>query len=259
MKNNPSNYLTPIAIIVAGIIIASGVVAKEQVQSRLGLNKVSAVQGIETTKPSDANTEPTADNTQPKIDLAYIKATAADGKVGNDSAPIKVTVFSDYACPYCGAAAGQLQSVMDSLKTQSPGWEPIIPNVIKDYVNSGKVQLIFREFVVHGPAAAKASEATQCAADSGKYLEMGDLIFKNQAEWSGEADPTAKLVGYGNSIGVDVSNCLKNGVKTASVNQDTEDGKKAGVTGTPTFFVNDEMVVGAQPYSDFKKIVDSKL
>ena len=260
MKNNPQNYLTPIAIIVAGIIIASGVVAKEQLQNRLGLSKTSAVQGTETANPNTATDQQAAvGSEQLEFDLNYIKATATDGKVGKDNAPIKMTIFSDYACPYCGAAAGQLQSVIDSLKTQSPDWEPIIPNVITDYVNSGKVQLIFREFVVHGPAAAKAAEAAQCAVDSGKYLEMGDAIFQNQEDWSSETDPTEKLIAIGKSIGVNIADCLKNGTKTASVNQDIEDGQKAGVTGVPTFFVNDEAVVGAQPYSEFKKIVDSKL
>lgn len=198
-------------------------------------------------------------NGQPTVDVTAIKAISANGILGRSDAPIKITVFIDYACPYCAAAAGKNPTMIANLQSRTPGWEAPIPGIIKDYVNSGKVQLIFREYIIHGPAAAKAAEAAQCAGESSKYWEMAQALYDNTASWQGDTNPTEKLIGYAQSLDLDITSCLRTGKHAADVNRDTADGRKAGVGGTPTFFVNEQILVGAQPYSEIKKVIESKL
>lgn len=246
-KPNSQSYLTPIAIIVAGIVVAGAIVVKDQIQIKFSDNKPT-VAGEQTTTP------PT---TGP--DLSALSPTSANAVLGDKDAKISLTVFSDFACPYCAAAAGQDPEVMKSLKTSFAGWEPAIPNIIKDYVDTGKVKLIFREYPLHGPAASKAAEAAMCANEKGKYLALGDKMFSTFNTWSKDADPTEKILGYAKELGIDIADCLKSGKHTANVERDLADGKKLQVNGTPTFFLNNQAIVGAQPYSEFKKAIDALL
>lgn len=257
-KSNPQAYLTPIAIIVAGIVIAGAVLFKDQISIKFG------------STPTVAGTETQAAPTPTKTDLTGLAPAATDAIIGNKDAKVTVTVFSDFACPYCAAAAGQNQSVMDSLKQNFPGWEPVLPNLIKDYVNTNKVRLVFKEFPLHGPAASKAAEAAMCANEQGKYIELADKMFSSAADWETDTDPSTKLIGYASSLGIDISNCLKTSKYAAAVAADYAAGQKLlfvtpdsttphGIQGTPTFFVSNTPLVGAQPYSEFKKIIDPLL
>jgi len=264
-KPNPQSYLTPIAIIVAGILIAGAVVVKDQVQIKFGGNNQN-VAGDQTAKnPADTT------NQQPKADLSALPPIAADAIYGNKNAKVKVTVFSDFACPYCAAAAGLNESVMTSLKSSYAGWEPVIPGLLKYYVETGKIALIYREFPIHAAKqdgtlntdspVFKSAEAVQCAAEQGKYEEMSQKLFATPTDWESLAAAEAinKFVSYGNDLGINIGDCLKTGKHIADVTADYNAGKKLLVTGTPTFFVNDTAVVGAQPYSEFKKQIDALL
>ena len=260
-KNNA--FLTPISIIVAGLIIAGGIILKDQVKISFG-NQTPTVAGEKAAQPT-----PTA-----QTDLTALTPTSADTIIGNKDAKVTVTVFSDFACPYCQAAAGFNKQVMDSLKSSFPTWEPAIPNLIKDYVNTGKIKMIFREFPLHGPQAAKAAEAAQCASEQGKYVEMADKMFDKVSDWYKASeqtfDPSDKFIGYASELGIDISGCLKSGKHTADVSRDQSDGQALkfstpdqttphGITGTPTFFINQTPFIGAQPYSEFKKAIDALL
>jgi len=259
-KSSPQTFLTPIAIIIAGIIVAGGIVAKDQIQAKIGGSK-PAVAGETTANNDNQNSQqPSQQPEEQQPSMAGItESITADAIIGNKDAKVTIISFSDFACPYCSAAAGQNQEVQDSLKKMFGGWEPAVPNIIKDYVDTGKVRMIFRERPLHGPAAEKDAQAAMCANESGKYVEMADKIFANQGSWSGESDPTDKLIAYGNELGINISDCLKNGKHKGDVDTDNSDGAKANVNGTPTFFVNGTPVIGAQPYSEFKKVIDAAL
>lgn len=256
-KTSVKTFLTPVAVIVAGIIIGSAIVFKDKIDIKIGSKGTTAGANTQAAAPTPAPT-PTG---QPTVDLTAIKPTSADTVLGDKNAKVQIISFSDFACPYCSAADGKNDAMATSLKGQFPTWEPAIPNIIKDYVNTGKAQLIFREFPIHGPTAAKAAEAAMCAGDSGKYVEMADKIFETQAEWESLTgnDAITKLEGYATGLGLNINDCLTSGKHTADVAKDQADGQKAGVTGTPTFFINGEILVGAQPYSAFQKAIDAKL
>src|SRR6266566_9852737 len=85
--------------------------------------------------------------------------------IGEETAPIAIVEFSDYECKYCGQHANQ-----------------VLPQIIKDYVNTGKVRYILRDLpneAIH-PQAFKAAEAAHCAGEQSKYWDMHDRLFKNQ-------------------------------------------------------------------------------
>ncbi len=110
--------------------------------------------------------------------------TASDNDAikGDKNAPVTVIIFSDFLCPYCGAAAGFRESdVQASLKSNSPGWEAPEAGLLKDYVDNGKVKVVFKGLPFHGEPALKLTKASLCAKDQGKYWEMHDAIFSNQA------------------------------------------------------------------------------
>ena len=118
------------------------------------------------------------------------------------------------------------------------------------------------------PNAFKASEAARCAGNQGKYWEMHETLFKNQA-----ALEANKLPEYAKTAGVDVDKfkqCLEGGKEAAKIRSDQAEGRKAGISGTPGFFVGvmqpDQKTVktmrfinGAQPYANFKEAIDSAL
>ena len=128
--------------------------------------------------------------------------------------------------------------------------------VMKAY--DGKVRVVYRDFPlpIH-PQAQKAAEAAHCAGDQGKYWEMHEKLFANQKA----LEPTA-LKGYAKDIGLDqgkFDKCLDSGEKAKVVETNRKAGEKVGVTGTPAFFVNGVQLTGAQPFEEFKTIIDGEL
>ena len=175
-----------------------------------------------------------------KIDLPQPRIqVAAEGPTrGPKDAPVTIVEFSDFECPYCGAAHDTVEQVMSSY--------------------AGKVRLVYRQFPLSfHPHAAKAAEASLCAADQGKFWEYHDVLFKNQKK----LDPT-DLKAYAGEVGLDgqkFGQCLESGDKKKAVDADQQAGLAAGVGGTPAFFINGIFLNGAQPIDEFKKVIDGEL
>ncbi len=145
-----------------------------------------------------------------------------------------------------------------------------LPQIEKDYIKTGKVKYVFRDFPIESihPQAFKAHEAANCAGEQGKYWEMHNRLFSNQKAL-GEKD----LQGYAGALDLDLQKfdqCLNSGKNAAEIREDTAEGVKAGVRGTPTFLLGlteqdsskvkaTKMIRGAQPYSRFKQIIDRLL
>jgi len=166
-------------------------------------------------------------------------AVAAEGpSKGPDKAPITIVEFSDFECPYCSKA------------------EDAVKQVMKEY--EGKVRIVYRDFPLpFHPNAQKAAEAAHCAGDQGKYWDMHEKLFANQ-----KALAASDLKGHAKGLGLDQAKfdkCLDGGDKAKLVEGNKEAGAKVGVTGTPAFFINGLMLSGAQPFSEFKSIIDREL
>jgi protein-disulfide isomerase len=175
-----------------------------------------------------------------KLDLPQPRIqVAAEGPArGPKDAPVTIVEFSDFECPYCGAAHDTVEQVMNTY--------------------AGKVRLVYRQFPLSfHPHAAKAAEASLCAADQGKFWEYHDVLFKNQKK----LEPT-DLKAHATEVGMDgqkFGQCLESGDKKKAVDADQQAGLAAGVGGTPAFFINGIFLNGAQPIDEFKKVIDGEL
>ena len=175
-----------------------------------------------------------------KMDLPQPRVqVAADGPArGPKDAPVTIVEFSDFECPYCGAAHDTVEQVMNTY--------------------AGKVRLVYRQFPLNfHPHAAKAAEASLCAADQGKFWEYHEVLFKNQKKLD-----LPDLKAHAGEVGLDTqkfSQCLDSGDKMKAVDADQQAGLAVGVGGTPAFFINGIFLNGAQPFDEFKKVIDGEL
>ena len=177
-----------------------------------------------------------------------------DPIIGNSDAPITIIEFSDFQCPFCAR-----------FYTQT------LPLILEEYIEQGKVKLVFRDFPIQSihPNALPASVAAECANDQGKFREMHDILFEKQNEWNKLETTEALYVfsEYASSMQLDqktFDSCLTSGKHIPEIQNDLNDGRDYGVTGTPGFFVGNEKIgftelKGAQPFDSFKKIIDAQL
>lgn len=165
--------------------------------------------------------------------------------IGKADAPITMIEFSDYGCGFC-------------LKYHTDTY----PRIVNEYVKTGKVKIAYKHFItVGGPPAVVAGQATECAADQNRFADFHEQLFLRRA--IGAADFSKEgLIKLAAELKLDVptfTNCLKNDTTLARVQGDTQEAQKVGGRGTPTFFVNGKMIVGAQPYEVFKAAIDEAL
>ena len=165
-----------------------------------------------------------------------------DPSVGEKNAKLTIVEFSDFQCPFCGRFRSQ---TFDQIK--------------KEYIDTGKVKFVFRDFPLNSihPYAQKASEASECADEQGKFWEYHDKLFENQG-----ALTVDNLKKYASDLSLDTkkfNDCLDSGKMTAEVNKDTQDAQASGGSGTPYFLVGNKPVSGAQPFANFKAAIDAQL
>jgi protein-disulfide isomerase len=168
------------------------------------------------------------------------QTVAADGRPsqGPASAPVEMIEFSDFQCPYCELAF------------------PTVKKVLSTY--GDKIYFVYRNFPLDmHPQARPAAEAAQCAAEQGKFWAYHDVLFGNQSRLQ-EADLKQHAVELGlNATQFDA--CVDSHKYKDEVDADLRAGEEAGVTGTPTFFINGRLLSGAQPFEAFKEIIDEEL
>ncbi len=180
-------------------------------------------------------------------------STAGAHAIGKAGAKVTLVEFSDYQCPFC---ARHFRSVMPRLK--------------REYVDTGKLRYVFRDFPLSSihPAAVGAAVAARCAGDQGKYMEMHDLFFKDQRRIKAKDWP-----GYGKELKLDMDGftaCLKDPRRQAQVKKDLAEGSRAGVRGTPSFFIgltgadgatlkDPVFIRGALPFQAFQQAIEGLL
>ncbi len=164
-----------------------------------------------------------------------------DAVLGEKKAKVTIVEFSDYECPFCGRFHQQT-----------------LPQIKENYIKTGKVKLIYRDFPLGFHAQAqKAAEAAECAGEENKYYEMHDKLFTDGVQ--GGVDSFKKFAA---DIGLNTAkfnDCLDSGKMAAETQKDQSDGAQYGVTGTPAFFINGQLVSGAQPYQVFQQAIEQAL
>jgi protein-disulfide isomerase len=253
--------------LIIGLIIAVGVAAflvgsytanlnsnqisEEDLQYAIAKLELKVLQNqLPTSQPTNQPTnQPTS---QPKL-IMNISADD-DPVIGNPDAPITIIEFTDFQCPFCAR-----------FHTQT------LPLILEEYIEQGKVKLVIRDFPIQSihPNAVPASVASECANEQGKAKEMHDMLFYNQNQWSNQetADALSLFSQYATEIQLEqetFDSCLTDGKYIEEIENDLNDGREYGVSGTPGFFIgNDKLgyveLKGAQPFDSFKKVIDAQL
>jgi len=158
---------------------------------------------------------------------------------GPANAPVTIIEFSDYECPYCK-------------KWVSEVW----PQIQKAYPD--KIRLVYKDFPlsqIHANASP-AALAARCANDQSKYWQYHDKIFTSNS-LSAQA-----LESIANQLSLDMTqwkSCVSTNKYKTDIESDYNYGAQLGISGTPTFFINGVPLVGAQPFTAFKKVIDQEL
>ena len=189
----------------------------------------------------------TQGNNQPALALFSANASPV---LGDANAPITLVEFGDYQCFFCNKFFHETET-----------------DIIKNYVETGKVKIIFKDFTIIGPDSITAAQATHCANDQGKYWEFHDELYNS---WAGENNGWAsmeEIKKFANNLELDsgiFNECMDSKKYESLVAASRADAQTLGLTGTPGFFVigPDNQITkigGAQPFEVFQRIFESEL
>ena len=159
--------------------------------------------------------------------------------IGPEDAPVTVVEFSDFECPHCASAGAVLHQLYEEFE--------------------GKIRIVFRQYplwMIH-KKAWKAAEASLCAAEQGKFWEMHNLLFSGQDKLDNEG-----LKEKAKQLELDqdrFDQCLDSGKYSDAVDLDMIEGSKAGISGTPAFFINGRPLEDRFSYESIRKIVLEEL
>ena len=159
---------------------------------------------------------------------------------GPENASVVMVEFTDYQCPFCARHFRETQ-----------------PSILSEF--EGRIKYVVFNYPLSSihPFSQKAAEAAECAYDQGEFWEYHDTLFQNQ-----QALDTVSLKQHASNLGLDsdaFDSCLDSGEKARQVLDDVQLGQGLGVTGTPTFFVDGRQLTGAQPFSNFKTLIDAAI
>ena len=165
--------------------------------------------------------------------------SARDHAEGPADAPLTLLEYGDYQCPYCGAAYPVVKGLQKTL--------------------GKKLRFVFRNFPLTQahPYAVIAAETAEAAAHQGKFWEMHDLLFEQQALLDPDIIPT-----WAKKLGLDLEklgNDIEQGTVEERIREDRQSGIRSGVNGTPTFFVNGARYDGSPDYDSLLAALDSEL
>lgn len=196
----------------------------------------------------------------PAVLEAEVRAEIEEGGIavkGDENAPVTMVEFSEYLCSFCAEYVG-----FDAIPSRPIDEEKTYRQIIEKYVETGKVRYVFRDYPVHGERVKEMAEAAYCAGDQEEYWQYHDLLFERQKELNDATnlDDLLKELASELDLSADAfASCLAENKFAQVVEDNYQLGKKVGVEGTPSFFINGQMLVGAQPFENFKAVIEEEL
>ncbi len=229
-----NNLSIPMAIVVAGILIAGAVFFGLR-----GNNGSDTVAGVAPQQQQPIGQ--TADITKVK--------TAGEPFVGNPNAPVVVAEWFDYQCPFCKRFESDA-----------------VAQLMTDYIKTGKVKLVFKDFQFLGPdsqAAGLAARAIWEVAPD-KFYDWHEAMFENQDSENSGWGSRADILALAKSLGIDsvkVGDLMTSKATEYQKEMDADkaEGSAFGINGTPGTIIGKQLISGAQPYSAVKQLVDLAL
>lgn len=166
---------------------------------------------------------------------------------GNPEAPVFIVEFTDYQCPYCRKIQPTLHKILETF-----------PNDVK---------IVYKHYpldFIHSHSR-RVAEASECAADQGKFWEYSDLLYETTGQWGTVEKPEMLeplLDQYAMKSGLNLAafhGCLDSGVKKEVVERNRMEGKKLFVSGTPTLLINGRKVVVSHDFEKLKAQIEKEL
>ena len=181
-----------------------------------------------------------------------------DPVLGSKNAKVTLIEFSDYECPFC-----------------KRHFDQVYPSLKKDYIDTGKVKMVFRDYPLpfHEPMATFEANAANCAKEQGgdsAYFKFHNSIF-TKTKSNGNGLTKDEIYQFASDLGLNQANlkaCADSAKYAEEIKKDVADGGAVGVSGTPSFFIGKSdpsgaitgtIIVGAQPYSAFQAVIDPLL
>ena len=182
---------------------------------------------------------------------------ALENAMGDPNAPVKIYEYSDFQCPACARF-----------------WIETEPKIVENYVKTGKVyfvsrslgnmisEMINQQLGTDNTESRDSAAAAYCAGDQGKYWGYHDILFANQTGEGVGDFSEERLIAYAKELGLNMSDfksCFNSGKYHERVAQDGVDGQAAGVHASPSFIINGQLLVGAQPFEVFQQAIEAAL
>lgn len=162
--------------------------------------------------------------------------------LGDEEAPVTMVEYSDFQCPYCGQFAREVE-----------------PELVDEYVEDGTLKIEWRDFPYLGQESVNAALAARAAQEQGRFWEFHEVLYDNQDSQNSGAFSDDNLMRLAEEAGVDpakLQESLTSSEYQEEVGTDFEEGQQRGITGTPTFIINGETIVGAQPKEEFERTIE---
>ena len=235
-SSKKNEFLLPVSILIAAIMISGSIFYVVGSRKSPDQNQNS---GSETASVSSLN-----------LNIAEDEVILGDPK-----APVTLIEYADFQCPFCAKLHSET-----------------IPLLVKEYVNTSKVKMIYRHFPFLGPESPAAAEAVECAKDQGKFWSYEGAIYDTEIQdqiahpgaFENNGNLTKELfVKFAGDFKMDTAafiDCFDSKKYAAKVEKDYKDASASGkVKSTPTVFINNQMIEGAYPYATFKQVIDAEL
>lgn len=183
--------------------------------------------------------------------------------IGNKNAKVTLVEFSDFECPVCALMKGS-PKLSSEFKVQSPDFVPTIPKIMEEYVETGKVKYIFYNLPVdriHKSARA-AHNAALCANAQNEFKSYSDELYNQREIWVDSNNTNEVLINFASELGLSKSQfktCINEQTYNTQIDEEIKLAMPYGVGGTPTYFVNKQILSGLTDYETFSSIIDAEL
>ncbi len=182
--------------------------------------------------------------TQPITEEDIFAHLSKEGPIkGKDKAPVTLIEFSDFQCSFCRKF-----------------WKKTLPLIEERYIKTGKVKFVYRHFAILGKPSKAAAQAAECAGEQGKFWEYHDKLFASAGSLF--AFTRGRLKGYARELGLKdkvFNQCIDSGRYSKKVDGETAIATLLGARGTPAFFLNGQLIVGARPFEVFEAAIEREL
>jgi protein-disulfide isomerase len=172
-------------------------------------------------------------------------STRPQNTMGDANAKVIIVEYSDFNCGFCRRF-----------------YQETFPRLVNEYVNTGKVRLSFKHYPFLRPSSVWKAHAAECAATQGRFWDYHGKLFSTEIGGDDEASVKQALASLADELSLNrelFTACLNDSAVQQQVINDAQEGRRLGVSGTPSFLVNGRPLVGAQPFEAFRALIEEEL